>query len=223
MQSGFGDGSSVVCSAVNRFRFMVLMLRRKVVDIQRCHLPHGPRSGGPSSKVAMQKLLGPIRKKNGKFVMKHLHFIMTLMMAMHFGPTETQGGTQTSLDPAVEQRVDSTLAKLTLAEKLSLLGGDEDGFSTIAIPHLGIPKLVMADGPQGVRNYGKACAFPCGAALAATWDVSLAERMGRALGLEEGLGGSIFSLGPASIFVAFRSAGEISSTWVRIPALPVAW
>ena len=31
----------------------------------------------------------------------------------------------------------------------------------------------MADGPQGVRNYGPACALPCGSALAATWDEDL--------------------------------------------------
>jgi len=63
---------------------------------------------------------------------------------------------------------------LTLEEKISLLAGDgRDGMSTIAVPRLGIPKLVMADGPQGVRAHGPACSFPSGIALAATWIGSL--------------------------------------------------
>jgi beta-glucosidase len=85
---------------------------------------------------------------------------------------------------------------MTLEEKISLIGGDKDDYSTHAIPRLGIPKLVMSDGPQGVRNYGRACSFPCGAALAATWDVSLAQAYGHAMGLESRARGVHFILGP---------------------------
>ena len=99
-------------------------------------------------------------------------------------------------DPAVEARVNSLVSQLTLDEKLSLLSGDTDGFSTCAIPRLKLPKLVMADGPQGVRNYGPACQFPAGVALAATWDISLAQAYGRALGLEARARGVHIMLGP---------------------------
>lgn len=94
----------------------------------------------------------------------------------------------------VEDRIDSLLGQMTLDEKISLLGGG--GFSTMAVPRLGIPKLLMSDGPQGVRNYGKACMFPAGVALAATWDTALAERYGRGIGLEARARGVHIMLGP---------------------------
>src|SRR5699024_8969661 len=49
---------------------------------------------------------------------------------------------------AIKQKVDSLLKKLTLDEKLSLLGGT--GFTTKPIARLGIPALKMTDGPLGV-------------------------------------------------------------------------
>jgi beta-glucosidase len=98
---------------------------------------------------------------------------------------------------AIEKRVEALLGKLTQEEKISLLAGDaSDGMSTIAIPRLGIPKLVMADGPQGVRAHGPACSFPSGIALAATWDRKLAYEYGAALGREARARGIHIQLGP---------------------------
>jgi beta-glucosidase len=118
---------------------------------------------------------------------------------------------------------------MTLEEKISLIGGDQDHYSTHAIPRLGIPKLVMSDGPQGVRNYGQACSFPCGAALAATWDVSLAMDYGHAMGLESRARNVHFILGPGMnicrVPVNGRNfeyfgedpflAAQIAANWVR--------
>ena len=98
---------------------------------------------------------------------------------------------------AIERRVYHLLGQLTLDEKISLLAGDGfDGMSTIAIPRLGIPKLIMADGPQGVRAHGAACSFPSGVALAATWDPHLAYRYGEALGREARARGIHIQLAP---------------------------
>ena len=104
----------------------------------------------------------------------------------------------TQQSPAeVEKRVSQLLSALTLDEKIGLLAGDgQDGMSTKAIPRLGIPKLVMADGPQGVRAHGPACSFPSGIALAATWDPTLAFRYGEALGREARARGIHLQLGP---------------------------
>ena len=98
---------------------------------------------------------------------------------------------------AIEKRVDSLLGKLTQDEKISLLAGDGfDGMSTMAVPRLGIPKLVMADGPQGVRAHGPACSFPSGIALAATWNLDLAFKYGVALGREARARGIHIQLAP---------------------------
>ena len=97
----------------------------------------------------------------------------------------------------VEKRVDDLLSRMTEPEKISLLAGDPiDGMSTMSIPRLGIPKMVMADGPQGIRAHGPACSFPSGIALAATWDPALAYAYGAALGREARARGIQIQLGP---------------------------
>ncbi|HVM08238.1 MAG TPA: glycoside hydrolase family 3 C-terminal domain-containing protein [Acidimicrobiales bacterium] len=85
-------------------------------------------------------------------------------------------------------RVDELLRQLTLQEKVSLTAG-YDMWHTPPVERLGIPPLKMSDGPVGVRgasNTGgppSAC-FPCGTALAATWDVDLVRQVGAELGAE---------------------------------------
>lgn len=95
----------------------------------------------------------------------------------------------------VERRVESLLSRMTLEEKISLLGGVND-FFVPGVERLGIPRLKMADGPIGVRNFGPATAFAAGIALAATWNPSLAERVGAELGRDARSKGVHFLLAP---------------------------
>jgi beta-glucosidase len=130
----------------------------------------------------------------------------------------------------VDLRVSKLLSELTLDEKISLLSGDSfDGMSTIAIDRLGIPKLVMSDGPQGIRAHGPACSFPSGVALAATWDPVLAYQYGAALGREAKARGVQMLLGPGvniartplngRNFEYFGEdpylTGEMAAQWIR--------
>ena len=66
-----------------------------------------------------------------------------------------------------EDKVETILKQMTLEEKIDLLGGI-DGFFIRGVPRLGVPRLKMADGPIGVRNYGPATTMAGGIALAAT-------------------------------------------------------
>lgn len=118
-----------------------------------------------------------------------------------------------------EQRTNDLISRLSIDEKISLVMGTGmvgfemlkgfdavnppvpvDNFlvpgsagSTMPIPRLGIPAVVMADGPAGVRisptrkndsNTYYATGFPVGTLLASTWNVDLVERVGRAMGNE---------------------------------------
>lgn len=107
----------------------------------------------------------------------------------------------------VEQRVADLISRLTLDQKIKLvtgtgfrvdnIGGSEKvpgaAGSTFAIDELGIPALVLADGPAGVRisperegdeNKYYATAFPIATLLASSWDKELLNAVGTAMGEE---------------------------------------
>jgi beta-glucosidase len=88
--------------------------------------------------------------------------------------------TASSAAPSPERRVEQWLAKMTLEEKIDYVGGDRDFFIR-AVASLGIPEIKMSDGPSGCRNWGPSTAYPAAIALAASFDSSLAERVGQSI------------------------------------------
>lgn len=107
--------------------------------------------------------------------------------------TENQG--PRPITPAMEQRVDAMVQKLTLKQKLALIGG-VDGMYIRSEPSIGFPRLKMSDGPMGVRTWGPSTAYAAGINLAASWDRSLAEQVGVGLGEDARARGVNFLLGP---------------------------
>jgi beta-glucosidase len=97
--------------------------------------------------------------------------------------------------PGLEAKAHAMLAKLTLEQKIELLGG-VDGMFTNAVPAIGLPRFKMSDGPEGVRTWGPTTAWPGGAALAATWDTALARKVGEGLGRDACARNVNFLLGP---------------------------
>lgn len=95
----------------------------------------------------------------------------------------------------IERRINSILSQMTLEEKLGLLGG-VDSFFIREVPRLKLPRLKMADGPIGVRNFGPATAFAGGVTLTATWNPALAELVGTELGRDCRAKGVHFLLAP---------------------------
>ena len=100
------------------------------------------------------------------------------------------------------------VAKMTLEEKAAMCSG-ADFWHTEAVERLGIPAMMVSDGPHGLRkqdqaadNLGvndsiKAVCFPAGCGTAASFNRELITKMGEALGEEcqaEGVG---VILGPA--------------------------
>lgn len=83
------------------------------------------------------------------------------------------------------------LSNLTLEEKAALCSG-LDNWRTKPIERLGIPSIMMTDGPHGLRkekgegfgNSEQATCFPTAVALASTWNTDLIEQVGAAIGEE---------------------------------------
>src|SRR5437588_7347465 len=109
--------------------------------------------------------------------------------------TQASSPTIQAATPKIESRVESILSRMTLEEKIDMLGG-VDGFFIRGLARLGLPRLKMADGPIGVRNDGPATVMAAGIALAATWDSDLAQRVGREIGRDARAKGVHFLLGP---------------------------
>jgi len=116
-------------------------------------------------------------------------FILLLFLPLFLAWSQAQ---TSSAD--TEARADSLLKKLTLEEKIDLIGGVDD-FYIRANEKIGLPRLKMADGPVGVRSYGPSTVFG-GIGLAATWDPELATRIGATIGQDARARGVHFMLGP---------------------------
>jgi beta-glucosidase len=91
-------------------------------------------------------------------------------------------------DADIDSQAVIILHKLTLEQKLQLLGGQDRKYIR-GIPEAGIPKVRMSDGPFGVgstviggRPSLPANNYAAGIALAASWDTDLARLVGESLG-----------------------------------------
>ncbi|GLP81346.1 glycoside hydrolase family 3 C-terminal domain-containing protein [Mycobacterium antarcticum] len=103
--------------------------------------------------------------------------------------------------------VASTIAALTLEEKASLLSGS-DFWHTTPVERLGVRKLMLTDGPHGLRKQSRggdhlalgdsvpATCFPPAVGLGCSWDVELVRRIGAAIGAEAAAEDVAVVLGP---------------------------
>ena len=106
----------------------------------------------------------------------------------------------------MEHNIPELVAQLTLEEKAGLCSG-ADFWHTKTVERLGIPTLMVSDGPHGLRTQDpeqddpnhsrKAVCFPTGCSVAASFDPDLARREGAAIGREARAFGVGVVLGPA--------------------------
>lgn len=91
------------------------------------------------------------------------------------------------------KNIQSILEQMTIEEKAALCTG-ASAWSTTPVERLGIPEMIVSDGPHGVRRVPDvhsmgaqslpATCFPTASSLASTWDVNLLHKMGEALAEE---------------------------------------
>ncbi|MCZ6818938.1 MAG: glycoside hydrolase family 3 C-terminal domain-containing protein [Calditrichaeota bacterium] len=147
--------------------------------------------------------------------MKHLNFTIRLFAALIVWASLSQAQQTPQLGKSSAKDV---IAAMTVEEKVNLVMGTGMNFpglpsdlqgpavgetddrvpgaagTTFGIPRLGIPAIVLADGPAGLRiqpyrNKDSTAtyyctAFPIATLLASSWDTDLVERVGRAVGNE---------------------------------------
>jgi beta-glucosidase len=129
------------------------------------------------------------------FAMSYIcRFACRVVVACLFFSLTVDGSAQ-AVDTRVDTRVEALLAKMTLEEKIDLIGG-ETPFRTHAIERLGIPYFQMADGPVGAHIPAPTIAYAAGIGLAASWDTDLALKVGQELGRDARSRGAAFLLGP---------------------------
>ncbi|MEV6286388.1 glycoside hydrolase family 3 C-terminal domain-containing protein [Kribbella sp. NPDC051770] len=103
--------------------------------------------------------------------------------------------------------MDDVVGQLTVEEKAALCLG-ADIWHTAGIERLGVPGVMLADGPHGLRRQPDggdhvgiggslpATCFPTASALGSSWDVDLVRRVGAAIGAEARAQGVAVVLGP---------------------------
>ena len=97
--------------------------------------------------------------------------------------------------PEVEAQAQAMVAKLTLEQKIELIGG-VDSMYTHPMPSIGLPRFKMSDASVGVRTWGPTTAYAGGVGLAATWDTEFARALGESLGKDARARNVNFLLGP---------------------------
>ncbi|MBA8990745.1 beta-glucosidase [Curtobacterium pusillum] len=98
------------------------------------------------------------------------------------------------------ERIDALLAQLTIQEKVQLLTG-RDFWTTWPIEKIGLRRILMSDGPSGVRGEvwderDPSLNLPSATALSASWDRAIAKRYGAAAAVEARRKGVDVVLGP---------------------------
>lgn len=94
-----------------------------------------------------------------------------------------------------KEKIRDLISQMTLEEKAGMCSG-ADFWHTKAAERLGIPSVMVSDGPHGLRKQSeaadhlgindsiKAVCFPAGCALASSFDRDLAKKMGETIGQE---------------------------------------
>ncbi|MBN9194268.1 beta-glucosidase [Microbacterium sp.] len=113
----------------------------------------------------------------------------------------TQTSTRTERAQDIDDSViDARVGELTLEEKVALLTG-RDFWTTLPIEKIGLRRILVSDGPSGVRGEAwdersPSLNLPSASALSSSWDVDIARRYGAASAVEARRKGVDVVLGP---------------------------
>ena len=118
-------------------------------------------------------------------------------------------------------KIAGALAALTLEEKVQLLTG-RDFWTTWPIEKIGLRRILVSDGPSGVRGEtwderDPSLNLPSATALASSWDPDIARRYGAAAAVEARRKGVDVVLGPTINLHRSPLGGRWSPACARLP------
>jgi len=123
-----------------------------------------------------------------------LRFFLTVLLCV--SASFLMGGMASRAQTAEdEKKINDTIAKMTLEEKIQMLSGSSMMAST-PVARLGIPAFRMSDGPVGAHIPPPSTAYAAGIGLAASWDRDLAVHVGTQIGRDARSRGASYLLGP---------------------------
>ena len=138
-------------------------------------------------KVRISEWAGP--EKRGAFEPD----VVAMKGMVRFGPGSDRGYYMFSDVAEGKVSLEDFMAQLSIDDKISLLCGQPNtgvantyGFGNL--PKYGVPNVMTADGPAGVRIHDyvgvNTTAFPCATLLASSWNQELVEEVGATAALE---------------------------------------
>ncbi len=145
--------------------------------------------------------------KSKKILLIFTTFVITAVLSQSCSAKESHFFNPPVSFEEADQRAEKLLTKLTIDQKIKLLGGYSRFFIQV-IPEYYIPYIFMADATQGMRidtriadttivkRLEKTTAFPCPILLASTWNTDLAKEYAKCVGEECRAGGVSILLGP---------------------------
>jgi beta-glucosidase len=121
-------------------------------------------------------------------------------MTLHATPESSAALAASEANAAETARLEELLGTLSLAEKVQLLTG-RDFWTTWPIEKIGLRRMLVSDGPSGVRGEvwderSPSLNFPSATALSSSWDSRIAARYGAASAVEARRKGVDAVLGP---------------------------
>ncbi len=150
------------------------------------------------------------------FALVGLGFTLPTMLRAADHTVADQPWRDTALTP--ENRASSLLAAMTLDQKVSLVSAvDPAEYSSLAA--LGIPAMMRVDASCGLRGDRGVTAFPVPIALAATFDLDLAGRVGSAIAQEARGKGWNEVLGPTVDVARDPRSGRLAEGYGEDPHL----
>ena len=149
---------------------------------------------------------------------KYLLILLSILLAPEMVPAQKpELPIYKNSEKDIKARIDDLLGRMSPQEKVDLVAGA--GFQTKENPRLGIPAILMTDGPLGPNVHGSSTNYSATINMAATFDTDLVRRVAENLGEETRVKGRNMLLAPMSNIIRTPFGGRAFELFSEDPWL----